>query len=178
MESNQTQQEVASTWPQSRHPVASKLVKQLQSRGEHLALAESCTCGMAAAMIGGVPGASNVFCGSMVTYQTACKRSWLGVPAEIVAAHSAESRATTEAMATRLLSACPEADWTAAVTGHLGPNAPAEQDGEVFFCLVRRDLKREHHVFHRRDVLKQTQRIARQIETATILIQWIGEHVR
>ncbi|TWT98934.1 CinA family protein [Neorhodopirellula pilleata] len=164
-------------WPNSTDLVASTLVERLKSRGERLALAESCTSGMAAAIIGGVPGASNVFCGSMVTYRIASKQAWLGVPKQIIDIHSAESRATTEAMATCLLEACPEADWTAAVTGHFGPDAPADHDGEVFFCLARRIATHEPRVLHRRVHLNESQRIARQIEASMNLIQWISENI-
>jgi len=164
-------------WPQSMDRVAWALVERLVSRRERIALAESCTCGMAAAIIGGVPGASNVFCGSMVTYRIASKRAWLGVPGEIIDIHSAESPQTTEAMAMHLLDACPEADWTAAVTGHLGPGAPADQDGEVFFCLIRREAQEGAEPSHLRCALNATQRIPRQIEAATRLIDWVSERV-
>lgn len=41
--------------------VATDLVSQLKQSQHRLILAESCTCGAAAAAIGSVPGASNVF---------------------------------------------------------------------------------------------------------------------
>lgn len=42
--------------------------------------AESCTAGMAAALLGAVPGISDSFCGSFVVYRAKSKQDWLGLP--------------------------------------------------------------------------------------------------
>jgi nicotinamide mononucleotide (NMN) deamidase PncC len=41
-------------------------------------------------------------------------------------------------MAENVLSKTPEADIAAAITGHLGPNAPETQDGLVFIAVSKR----------------------------------------
>lgn len=159
-------------WPQSVDPHARDLIALLISRNQRLGLAESCTSGLAAALLGGVPGASNVFCGSMVTYRIGSKEAWLGVPGELIDANSAESATTTGEMSLRFLDACPEADWSAAVTGHLGPGAPDEKDGRVFFSLTgRADPVRSS--WNTELVLREKPRIARQIEASTRFIEWI-----
>jgi nicotinamide mononucleotide (NMN) deamidase PncC len=41
-------------------------------------------------------------------------------------------------MAVGVLIRTPEAQWSAAITGHLGPNAPPELDGLVYIGIARR----------------------------------------
>ena len=92
-----------------------------RTSGLTLATAESLTGGMIAARLSAVPGASDVFRGSLVTYAAETKRRLLGVPAGPVV-----SEAAVRAMAG---GACEQlgADCSVAVTGVAGP-APA--DGE------------------------------------------------
>jgi nicotinamide mononucleotide (NMN) deamidase PncC len=52
------------------------------------------------------------------------------------------SREVAEQMAVRVLAKTPEADLAAAVTGHLGPNAPARLDGLVFAAVAWRTAPR------------------------------------
>ncbi len=156
-------------------PEAAQLVARLRESSLRIALAESCTCGMAAAIIGGVSGASDVFCGSAVTYRESVKSDWLGVDPTTLRDFTAESQQTTDEMARCVLQRTREADWGGAITGHLGPNAPAAMDGHVFVALARRRCSRSNdplvtsHAF----VLTETTRIPRQIESARILIRWI-----
>lgn len=164
---------------------ASRLIGQLKNAGLKIAFAESCTCGMAAAMVGGVPGASEVFCGSMVTYRVDSKQKWLGVDPETIQQYTAESRQTTQAMAVGVLLATPEADMAAAITGDLGPNVTGDKGGRVFVAFLRRpvaghrndshggdlDHPANNHEFH----LRATSRIERQIEAAERWIDWIDQ---
>ncbi|QDT55366.1 Nicotinamide-nucleotide amidohydrolase PncC [Caulifigura coniformis] len=102
-----------------------------------LVIAESCTGGMAAAALSGVPGISNWFCGSMVVYRTETKRSWLGVdpPGFDPAESDSVGPLTSNALARAVARATPEADIAAAISGHLGPNAPADLDGRAFIRI-------------------------------------------
>ncbi|MCM2372973.1 CinA family protein [Aporhodopirellula aestuarii] len=154
---------------------ASTLVDRFRESGWRLALAESCTCGMAAAMIGRVAGASDVFCGSAVTYRESAKSEWLGVDPGTLRQFAAESRQTTDEMAGCLLRRTSEADWGAAITGHLGPGAPLEIDGHVFVSLANRErgASEGRLVANREFVLASETRIERQIEAAEIMIRWI-----
>src|SRR4029079_3989457 len=90
------------------------------SRGWSLGVAESVTGGFIGARIVNVPGASDVFRGTIASYATEVKRSVLGVTAENVVSEEA-AREMAEG-AQRVLGA----DVGIAVTGVAGP---AEQDG-------------------------------------------------
>ena len=93
----------------------------LRQRGLTLGLAESVTGGLVAGRLTGVPGASDVVRGSIVSYASEVKFDLLGVPAGPVV-----NEAAGEAMAVgarRVLGA----DVGLALTGVAGP---AEQDGQ------------------------------------------------
>ncbi|TWT73103.1 CinA family protein [Allorhodopirellula solitaria] len=159
----------------SNFTAAAQLVDQLRRSTSRIALAESCTCGMTAALLGGVPGASEVFCGSAVTYRESVKSDWLGVETSTLREFTAESQQTTDEMARCLLDRTREADWCAAITGHLGPNAPRPIDGRVYVSLACRPVRQsDDPIVCRHDfVLKATARVERQVEAAQTLIGWI-----
>ncbi len=73
-----------------------------------------------------------------VTYRGETKTAWLGIEAGDLARHTAVSQSVTEAMAENVLQKTPEASLAVAVTGHFGPDAPAELDGVVFISVARR----------------------------------------
>ena len=64
-----------------------------------LAVAESCTGGMVAQRITGVPGASRSFLGGVVVYSDQLKIALAGVSAELLAQHGAVSAEVAKAMA-------------------------------------------------------------------------------
>lgn len=91
------------------------------ARGLRLATAESCTGGMVAARLTGVPGSSASFVGGVVAYADDVKRNELGVPADLLAAHGAVSAEVAAAMADGVRSSL-GADVAVAVTGVAGPD--------------------------------------------------------
>jgi PncC family amidohydrolase len=99
-------------------------------------LAESCTCGLIAAKLGGVPGVSQWLVGSLVSYRLDAKQRWLGVPSKWLEPQGpgAVSQPVAEAMAEGALRCAPEAQVALAITGHLGPGAPLQQDGLVWIA--------------------------------------------
>jgi nicotinamide-nucleotide amidase len=106
-------------------PVAEIVLDLARERGLSLAAAESCTGGMIGAWLTDVPGSSQVFLGSIVSYSDDAKRSLLGVPAEILQTYGAVSAETAAAMAAgarRTLGA----DIAASVTGIAGPAGAVE----------------------------------------------------
>ncbi len=87
----------------------------LRARGWRVGFAESLTAGLAAALLAEVPGASDVLLGSSVTYATALKHAWLGVPEEVLDA-GVVSEACARAMAEGARTAT-GADLAVALTG-------------------------------------------------------------
>lgn len=92
-----------------------------RDQGLHLALAESLTGGLIGARLTDTVGASDVFRGSIVAYDTAVKRNVLGTP-DVPAVSEEMARAMVEG-ACRVL----DAEVGLAVTGVAGPG---DQDGE------------------------------------------------
>ena len=98
----------------------SVVLKMLRTRGWTLGLAESVTGGLVAGRITNVPGASEVFAGSVVSYASEVKFDLLGVePGPVVSETAAMQMASG---ARRVL----HPDVALALTGVAGP---AEQDG-------------------------------------------------
>jgi competence/damage-inducible protein CinA-like protein len=91
-----------------------------QARGLTLATAESCTGGLVAARLTSVPGSSAVVAGGVVAYSNDVKRSALGVPAALLAAHGAVSPEVAEALARGARERL-GVDVAVAVTGVAGP---------------------------------------------------------
>jgi len=71
----------------------------LGMKGATLAVAESCTGGIVAERLTGVPGSSRSFLGGAITYTDAMKTTMAGVDAGLIEAHGAVSGAVARAMA-------------------------------------------------------------------------------
>ena len=106
------------------------LASALRARNQRLVLAESCTAGRIAAVLGEIAGISEYFCGSAVAYRNETKAHWLDVPRGLLADPGPVSETVARHMVTGVLARTPEADWAGAITGHLGPDAPQEMDGQ------------------------------------------------
>jgi nicotinamide-nucleotide amidase len=92
-----------------------------RDRGWTLATAESCTGGLVAARLTGVPGSSDVFLGGIVAYANDVKERELGVPAAMLAEHGAVSAEVAESMAQGARARL-GADVAVSVTGIAGPD--------------------------------------------------------
>lgn len=112
----------------------------LRARGETVSFAESCTGGLMASRLVGVPGASEVLGEAHVTYSDAAKRRVLGVQAETLAAHTAVSAQCAKEMAegARRVSG---ADWAVSTTGYAGPDGGADGTpvGTVYIAVAGKD---------------------------------------
>jgi len=154
--------------------------KTLKASQLRLVLAESCTGGVIAAALTDVPGISEFFCGSAVTYRNETKAQWLSVSRDDLAnpAIGAVSRQVAEQMCRGVLQSTPEADLAAAITGHLGPNSPPNLDGVVYICVLMRG---ESTPMIQRSTLKdeisppRSVRYARQRQAAMLVLQTILE---
>ena len=153
------------------------IIQKLRGQQHRLALAESCTGGLVSARLTSIAGASEVVCGSMVTYREATKGEWLAISAAALEKFTAVSQEVTQQMSRAVLAATPEASLAAAVTGHLGPDAPEALDGIVFVSIICRDrsskgdpylLEQEHH-------LAASDREGRQAEAANVVLRLIDK---
>lgn len=120
---------------------AVELARVLDERRCRIVFAESCTAGLACATLAMVPGISKRLCGAFVTYRDSAKREMLGVPKLDLETEGAVSVAVARFMAEGALRRTPEARIAVSITGHLGPEAPAELDGLAFIGLARRGDK-------------------------------------
>ncbi len=100
--------------------LAATLVAVLSGKGCRFACAESCTGGLLAAAITAIPGASEVFWGSIVSYTEKAKADVLGVDTDTLARYGAVSCETALEMA-RGVSALSSADLAVSITGYAGP---------------------------------------------------------
>ena len=116
---------------------AAQALEAAASRGLRLAVAESLTGGLLADAIVSVPGASRVFSGGIVAYDTALKHALLGVDAALLAARGPVDEEVARQMAAGVRRACavPRADGVVrpadlglATTGVAGPD-PDPQTG-------------------------------------------------
>lgn len=112
----------------------------LRQSGQTLALAESCTGGLASALLTDVPGSSQYFLGSIVSYGNAAKEGLLGVGADTLRAYGAVSAEAAREMALGARSRF-DADLAVSITGIAGPDggSPEKPVGTVFFALADRD---------------------------------------
>lgn len=149
---------------------AARLAELLAIRRQRVVFAESCTAGLIAATLGAVPGVSALLCGSMVTYRERTKTDWLEVDSDMIDQFTAVSAVVAEAMVLGVLRKTEEADYAASITGHLGPSAPAAQDGLVYIGLASRDAnegERTRRVVEHR--LHSHTRDARRVEAVELV---------
>lgn len=96
------------------------LVETLRKKDKRITFAESCTGGLLAKKITDIPGASEVFCGSIVTYSDDIKTKLLDIDGDIIERNGAVSHKVAVKMArhARLLF---NSDIAIGVTGLAGP---------------------------------------------------------
>ena len=108
-------------------PIERVVFEQLINRCMTFASAESCTGGNIAHRITLIPGSSEVFKGTAVTYATSMKTKVLGVPSETIEKHGVVSREVVESMAKGVRELM-EADFGVATTGVAGPSGGTEEN--------------------------------------------------
>jgi|SRR5690554_1208932 nicotinamide-nucleotide amidase len=115
--------------------LADDLGKSLKQKGWSLALAESCTGGMASQYATAIQGSSSWFDAGFVTYSNHAKIHTLSVNPDTLTAHGAVSEQTAREMATGAL-AKSQANISGAITGIAGPDGgtPEKPVGTVCFA--------------------------------------------
>ncbi len=101
------------------------LIERLSSLHKTITFAESCTGGLLASMLTKVPGSSNIFDGSLITYANEIKSAWLGVKEETLQAFGAVSEETVEEMLQGALRVS-QANYAIAISGIAGPGGATE----------------------------------------------------
>jgi nicotinamide-nucleotide amidase len=151
---------------------AEQLAQRLTALGWRIVFAESCTAGWVPALMAAIPGISERMCGSWVVYREECKQAWLGVPDALLRQKSAVSPEVTAVMAVEALRRTASANVSAAITGHLGPAAPAPLDGVCFMAVAVRRVDQIVLLGEQRVTLRKTKRGDRQNEAARGLLRF------
>jgi len=130
---------------------ARRLVADLTARRQSVATAESLTAGLLAATLAGVPGASAVLRGGLVTYTVDTKIALAGVATQLLADVGPVAAPTARALAVGAQQRC-AATWGVGLTGVAGPEphgghpvgtvflglaGPLESDGKELVLEVR-----------------------------------------
>ena len=97
----------------------------LRARGWRIGVAESCTGGLISSRLTDIPGSSDYVVANVVCYSNASKTAWLGVPADLLAAHGAVSEEVALALADGIRARA-EAELGIGVTGIAGPSGGSD----------------------------------------------------
>lgn len=113
------------------------LGKLLAQNKKTIATAESCTGGKLAQIITAIPGSSQYFKGSIVSYSKEIKTQVLGVSEATINKHSVVSEAVATEMATQICKIM-NTDYGIGITGNAGPTTDDtdEEVGVVFITLA------------------------------------------
>jgi nicotinamide-nucleotide amidase len=116
------------------------LHKLLRSRNKTMATAESCTGGYIAHLITAIPGASNIYKGSIISYDNEIKISVLQVSPAILQKVGAVSEEVVKEMAAGALARL-NTDYALAVSGIMGPDGgtPEKPVGTVWVAAGDRN---------------------------------------
>lgn len=119
-------------------PIEEHIGDALSERGETLAVAESCTGGLVGSLLTDVPGSSDYFDRSLVTYSYDAKREVLAVGREILDAEGAVSEPVARQMA-RSVRDTAGVDWGVSTTGIAGPTGGSAEKpvGTVYVGVAR-----------------------------------------
>ena len=112
----------------------------LRERGETLSVAESCTGGLLGGRITAVAGSSEYFRGGFLVYTEQMKTELLGVPRDLIEAHTAVSEPVARELAERARCRT-QATWGIGVTGYAGPDGGTAENpvGTVFLGVAGAD---------------------------------------
>lgn len=118
-----------------------RLIAELTDRGLRIAVAESLTGGLVTAELTRIPGASLAVSGGIVAYDTAVKRTLLGVDADLLAREGAVHPEVARQMASGVRVALAidrrPADVGISTTGAAGPDGQDGRDpGTVFIGVA------------------------------------------
>ncbi len=113
---------------------AEKTVELFKNKGLTCATAESCTGGLIAKLITDIPGSSEVFCGSVVSYANFVKENVLGVSSDTLETYGAVSENTAREMSEGSRKIC-YADISVSTTGIAGPSGGSAEKPVGTVCF-------------------------------------------
>lgn len=172
---------------------AKRLAQILEATSRKIVFAESCTGGLVSATLTQIPGISSFLCGSAVVYQVQTKAEWLGISRDLLDDPGPVSPEVAIEMVKGVLQKTPQADVAASVTGHLGPDAPDNQNGLIYVAVVVRKSSQPESVIevkekwlsededettpqHREEHRLSRQQAAARFVLATVCDVLNGEH--
>ncbi|MCL9814782.1 CinA family protein [Natranaeroarchaeum aerophilus] len=117
--------------------LAAELGDELRDRDATIATAESCTGGLMGAALTAVPGSSDYFDRSLVTYAYDAKRQLLGVNREDLDDYGAVSEPVARQMASGVRDTA-DVTWGVGITGVAGPGGGTEETpvGTVYIAVA------------------------------------------
>ena len=120
--------------------LASVVGQILRSKGQTLAVAESCTGGGLGQMLTETAGSSDYFMGGIISYANRVKVDLLGVDPEVLAAEGAVSEIVARQMAAGVKAKL-ATDWGVSITGIAGPGGgtDAKPVGLVYIGIAAPD---------------------------------------
>lgn len=123
-----------------KRSLAERILIRAKANGIKIACAESCTGGLVGAALTDIPGSSEIFNGSAVTYSNEAKKNILGVRDETLRNFGAVSEQCAAEMAQGALKVF-DADVAVSITGIAGPDGGSIEKpvGTVCFGLASAD---------------------------------------
>jgi len=122
--------------------------KLLTNTDKKIATAESCTGGLIASLITSVPGSSNYFEGTLVSYSNEVKRDLLNVREDNLKRHGAVSEQVVSDMALNAMGLF-DVDYTVATSGIAGPDGgTAEKPVGTVWIAVATPIRLVTKLFH------------------------------
>lgn len=134
--------------------------KMLKASGKTLSTAESCTGGEISHLITTVPGSSNYYLGSVISYAIAVKEKILGVKPEIIKENGVVSSEVAAAMAqgVRKLTG---SDYSVATTGLAGPGGDEQNpEGTVWIGVSTPSVTKTAKFIFKNDRKRNIERFA------------------
>lgn len=142
-------------YSESSESIAAAVIRLLQKHTLSIGCAESCSGGFIGHQLTNVPGASEVYLGSLNTYSISAKINILGVPADLISVHTATSREVAEVMAQRAHIVF-GSDIGISTTGYI--ETSEEQPVAFVHTAITNGRELEHHLItlpYDRDANKQ-----------------------
>jgi len=154
-----------------------ELLRLLRSQNLKIGFAESCTGGLLSATLTALPGVSDVFMGSIVSYSYEAKMDLLGVSASTLKDEGAVSETIARQMAQGARKQL-KVDVAVAITGIAGPTGgtPDKPVGTVCFAasgpgVANKEISvRKHFSGDREEVQKASVRFALEYVIASLKV--------